>query len=634
MQSSFTLFVCGEGFTIKNQVKHQQTRLGDKIGVLAPSLVVFSLIALLPGGLFRFTWIKLTVVLIALAFGLFAGKGWRVPRPIMWVVAAGALSIFAGIIVSGSAMPGLLGRWPRYEGILTMGIYVAVLAMGAKTLGGPRTGNAWQWLHRSMAGVSLVLASISILESTGLRPLGGAADLRPGATLGNATDQGLAAVLIVGALSLPALASRDGWRWFLRAGLLASGLTVVLSGSRAALLGLLVVIVTVSALSLSQKGNRAKLGGFIAAAALTAMALAVFLIPASRDRLFSGATVSGRWLIWQQTLDMARDNLWLGVGTNRFVDELPRYQSAQWAVEVGNSFPPDSPHMVLLQALAIGGLPLLLLLIALTVLLAFYAVRSIKDAADPGHRANLVGAIAAVAAYGLGLLTHFTSPSTTPLALLLLGALLAIPPAGEPVPRIPKLSKGSTMPPPRARAGTFAAGAAVVLALLVALPATVAEWPMAAGAKAAAQGLPKEADRHFEQARSLRPWDGDTALLAAQAFAGPASDGDPTAAALAVKWAELSLKRTPASGEARLALAIGQINSGDYAAGKQTLDKLIAAAPNNADPYIQRGVAEFGLGNVDASIADLKMAVALSPKSPTAQQILDQVLLRTGRSGS
>jgi len=599
--------------------------------MIAPAIIACSVLAFLPGGLFRFTWIKVAIVLLALACGLFARKGARIPLPLVLIISGGAVVVTLGVALSGTPMAGLLGRWPRYEGLLTLGIYAGSLALGAKVLGGGETLRAWRWLHRALAGIALVLAFISLLESMGLRPLGGAADLRPGATLGNATDQGLVAVLIVGALSVPAPASHDSWRWLLRAGLLAAGLTAILSGSRAALLGLLLVITVVAGFSLAQRGKRAKTIALVAGSALGAVIVAAFLIPATRDRLFSGGTVSGRAMLWEQSLAMVRDHLWAGVGSNDFVDFFPGYATTQWAAEIGNTFPPDSPHMVVLQALVVGGIPLLLLLLTALFMVSRYAIKSITSASDPAQYGNLVGAFAALTAYTAMLLTHFSSPTTTPLALLLCGALIAVPRKTGHYPWMPPSFTAAANSPRFPAATRSAAATAVVLALLVALPATVAEWPMAAGARAAAQGLPEEADQHFEQARSLRPWDGDTALLAAQAFAGPATDGDPTAAALAMKWAHLSLKRTPASGEAGLALAIGQINSGDYAAGKQTLDKLIAAAPNNADPYLQRGVAEFGLGNIDASISDLKTAIALSPKSATAQQILDQVLLRTGQ---
>ena len=610
---------------MKSRAQHPaQPIWRDTIAEFAPALVALSVLAFIPGGLFRFTLIKIVVVLLALACGLAGTKGRRVPRPIIGVLLAGALTIAAGIAVSGNAGPGLLGRWPRYEGALTLGIYVGTLVMGAKILGGPTSIRAWQWLHRSLAAAALMLALLSTFEAMGLRPLGGAADLRPGATLGNATDQGLVAVLMVGILALPALNRGDTWRWFLRAGLAAAALTAVLSGSRAALLGLLLVIAVVAAFSLSQRSKHIKVIAITAGVAVAAVGLAALLIPASRDRLFDGSTVSGRWLLWQQTLEMVRDHPWMGVGTNRFVDVFPGHQTRQWALEIGNSFPPDSPHMLLLQALVVGGLPLLVLLIALTALVVRYGLRNIKTA-GPAQRDHLVGAFAALVAYSVGLLTHFTSPATIPLALLLCGALIAVPTRTTEAARTPHSAPSASLHTGLARITTVAAAAAIVLALAIMVPASIAEWPMAKGVAAASAGQQQEADEYFEQALRLRPWDGDSALLAAQAFAGPATNGDAGAAALAVKWAERSLRHTPKSGEAMLALSIGHIYSGDLAAGKAVLDGLIAGTPNLAAPYIQRGIAEFGLGNAKASITDLEIAIELTPNDPIPREILAQV---------
>lgn len=53
---------------------------------------------------------------------------------------------------------------------------------------------------------------------------------------------------------------------------------------------------------------------------------------------------------------------------------------------------------------------------------------------------------------------------------------------------------------------------------------------MAAGVRAASVGDMAGAEASFEAALRLRPWDSDTSLLAAQAFAGPATSGDSTAA--------------------------------------------------------------------------------------------------------
>ena len=207
--------------------------------------------------------------------------------------------------------------------------------------------------------------------------------------------------------------------------------------------------------------------------------------------------------------------------------------------------------------------------------LAFLILRSARDSirtAEPGvDRDNLTGAFAAVAAYGLMLLTAFTSPATTPVAAFICGGLVAT--RERPCRRSghPQHSRESTPAVRRWRsfpAGAVATGLLVAWGCGIAVPATIAEWPMAERSSAVAAGDLTTAESQFQRAYALRPWDSDTALLAAQAFAGPAADGDAAAANHAIEWARISLDRTPDSSEAGLALAIGYINSGKPPTGQ------------------------------------------------------------------
>ncbi|MEO5319298.1 O-antigen ligase family protein [Arthrobacter sp. CC3] len=618
-----------------------------------------SLLAFLPGGLFRFAWAKVVVVLMALGAGLLAGRAnqggsGHLPRSTVVLLGAGSGILLLAALLSSSPAAALLGRWPRYEGALVLAVYAAALALGAKLLAGPGSASRWRVLHRALAVAALPLAVICILESAGLRPLGGAADLRPGATLGNASDQGLAGVMIAAALALPSLQPGKS-SWLLRTGCAAGVLIAVLSGSRAALLGLVAVVI-VSVLGVFFAGRSStrpsrqtpmrgltRKGMAAAGGSLAGLALLIFLVPGARDRLFYGDTVTGRWLLWQQTLEMAQEHPWFGVGPSAFVDAFPGYQTQQWAVQTGGDFPPDSPHSWLLQALIAGGIPLLLLallLAASTLKTAMVRIRS----AEGIHRDTLISALAAVVGYGVGLLTGFTSPGTTPLAAFICGGLLAsalVAPAPQteaPEPEAPQPESSklrSWFKAPAARTAATAAGAlAVVGGLVLAVPAAAAEWPMAAGVSAAGNGDTGQAQRHFQAAQALRPWDSDTALLAAQAFAGPAAEGDPEAAARAVEWARVSLSRTPDSVEAGLALSIGYLNSGELPAAKQQLDELIIRAPYTSGLYVQRGIAWFGLGRPEQSIADLRTAAGQSPESPVPWQVLARVYQRVGQDGN
>ncbi|WP_427004429.1 O-antigen ligase family protein [Pseudarthrobacter sp. H2] len=592
------------------------------VWLLACSVLVFQ-----PGGLFRFTWIKIVWLLLALGAGALVPAGGRLPQGIRRALWTTAIVLAVSMAFSANPVASFLGRWPRFEGALVITLYFAVFALGAKVLGGRAGAGNWAAFRSALTPAVVIVGAISAFEAAGFRPLGGAADLRPGATLGNATDQGIIGVMAAAVLALPALRGRN---WPARIGLAAAVLTTVLSGSRAAILGLAAVVLVLAATMAATRTlgrTRALLGG---AAALIVLAAAAVAIPVARERLLSADTVNGRWLLWEETLNLVLDHPWAGVGPNGLVDAITGYHTLDWAVRVGTAFPPDSPHFWPLQAAAAGGLPLLLG----AALLAFLILRSARNgirAAPPGaDRDNLAGALAAVAAYGLMLLTAFTSPATTPLAAFICGGLVATSGAAAPVIR--PAAKGTR--PARGwksfPAGAVASGLLVALGLGVAVPAAIAEWPMAAASSAAAAGDLATAEGQFQRAYGLRPWDSDTALLAAQAFAGPAADGDAAAAAHAIEWARISLDRTPGSSEAGLVLAIGYINSGRLQQGKDTLDSVIERSPFDSAPYLHRGIANFGLGHVEDSIADLAAASERAPESAEPWTILARIYGRLG----
>jgi len=595
------------------------------------SLVTFSVLAFQPGGLYRFVWAKVIVLALAVIFGLLASRGGSIPW-LLWLVLAGmgAWLLLAAVLSEGPGAS-LMGRWPRYEGLPVLALYLGLFAVGARVLAGPKSVSRWILLRSCSSVASAVLFGVSALEAAGLRPLGGPLDARPGATLGNATDQGLMAVLLCGLLMAPAESDSAAVKWLLRVGWAASVLVVLLSGSRAALLGLGLLFMFALIWRVRKPGGMSwpVVGkGLLALAAVAAVAV---IVPGIRERLLSGETVAGRWLLWEQTVQLIGDHFWFGVGPSGFVDAFPAYLTETWTREVGNDFPVDSPHMWLLQAAAAGGVPFLLLALLACSMGVVLGVRSIRSVESPRQRLTLHSALCALAACGAGMLTHFTSPGTTGLLAFVAGGILGASSAHSPErqtrvsPRLSGAGRGAL------RAGAIAL---FVPVLAVGILAGAAEWPMKTGAQLAAEGRMDAANESFASASKLRPWDTDTALLAAQVFAGPAADGDPSAASFAIRWAAKSLERTPKSFEAGLVLAIGQANSGDLHAAKRRLDDLIRRAPFDEGPYVQRGIANFGLGDIDASIADLHQAAQLAPKSDTPWSILARIYARLGNESA
>jgi O-antigen ligase len=592
-------------------------------------LMTASLLAFQPGGLFRFVWIKLVVIILAVLAGLLSPVSSRLPLAVKALTAACVLWIAVAMLLSDKPLASIAGRWPRYEGLLTLAIYVAVFAVGAKVLGGSGGSRRRAPLSLSLAVAGIALFVIAAMESAGLRPLGGAADVRPGATLGNATDQGLVGVVIAGVLAAQGDLDKQWQVWLRRVGLLAGAAVAVLSGSRAALAALLIVTVFSAFRWMKARSWSPVKIAAGAAAAVAGIAVVVLLVPAARDRLLSAGTVDGRWLLWDRSLGLIADHPVSGVGPSGFVDGLPAYLNGEWARTVGDSFPADSPHSWPLQGLAAGGFPLLALVLALIAVSALAVVRRLRETEPATDRGYLAMVLVTVGAYALALLTHFTSIGTTGLVAFLCGGLVGQDGRGAAVRKSFRPAFGAR----KMRIVPRLTGVLLVLgALAIAGPAAIAEWPMGAGARAAAAGNSADAEQAFQQARQLRPWDSDTALLAAQAFAGPATAGDQEAARYAVEWGRTARERTPGSLEAGTALAVGYLYSGDVAAAKDLLDTLVAESPYSTGLYVQRGVAQFGLGRSAEAIADLEHAASLDPSLDTPWLVLANIHQRLGNA--
>ena len=427
----------------------------ERWATVALWVLAVSPLALIPSGEFRFELPKMLVAVIGVGLAGWAVRAGRLPRAVAGLIAVGGLFLVVAALTSAAPMAQLLGRWPRYEGAIALPVYIGALWAGARMLGPSASAGRLRTLDSALSVTAIAVGVVGALESFGVRPLGGAA-ARPGSFLGNATEQGIVGMVIVAVLLLPAWRGR---RPLVVAGALAAAVAVVASGSRAALLGTVVALVAIGVSGVVRASRttpwRTRLAGArvpaLAVLALTAVALAV---PATRGRIlgagWAGATVEGRLLLWTDTWRLARQHLWTGLGPSGFVDAIAGGHSEAWALQVGSSDPPDSPHSWPLQALVAGGVPLLVLCLALVATVLVLAARAWRAAhlaagvptsrpelvpravtvprADGLVRADAVtGWAAALLGYAVALLTHFTSPGTTPLVALLVGGLIAGP---------------------------------------------------------------------------------------------------------------------------------------------------------------------------------------------------------------
>ncbi len=500
---------------------------------------------ILPGALNRFVFPKLAVAAAGVALAVTVAPRGRLSGPVRAVLALGSLLLVLAAAVGTTPLAQLVGRAPRYEGVLALAVYVGAGAAGARLLGPGRPRGSMAWFLDWLALASLLIALEAVLETVGLRPLSSNVS-RPGSLLGNASEEGAWAVLALGPLASVGLRTREPLHI---AGALAAAAIVVCSASRGALLGALVAAAVLLAL-LPRPRLRAVL-----VAAVAALVVAALLVPGTSSRItgsspFAAETAHGRLILWGETVRLVAGNPALGVGPGGYVDAIPAYHDQHYERDVGPQNPPDSPHDWLLQAAAAGGLPLLLLALALAALTLVSGWRSVVRQPGGGESAAVGGMLAGLVGYGVALLFFFTGPGATPLAAVMGGVMVAVP--------VPAAAGGRWQASARSLACAGFAALTVVLAA-----AAVAEIPLRSGFDDAAAGHLSAADSQFRLARDLRPWDPAVDTEAAHAFAALAGVGAAGAGRLGQPWARRAVDATPDSVQAlsdaaELALAAGR----------------------------------------------------------------------------
>ena len=571
-------------------------------------------LVMIPSGLYRFELPKILLMSLAVAAALIVPSSGALSLLARWLLCGVLAAILAAALFSGNPLLGIVGRWPRYDGLLLSVVYAGLVVGGARVFrgaGGPAARLLWA---RGTSGVMIALAPLALAEALGARPLGGAVDVRPGATLGNATDLGI--VALMGCVSLLPLAVRPK-NWLMKFGAAAGALSSICSGSRAVIIALIIALLVLAAVTLHASIRSRRLGATATAVLgfLGVCVVLIFAVPATANRLFSAQTVSGRWLLWQQSMKLITDHLVLGVGPGRFVDLFPLYQSDAFARQVGTEFPADSPHMLPLELLAAGGLPLLLTFSAVAGCVLNYGVKTVKGQGAGPTRDFLTGSLAACVAAGMVYMTHFPSAGTLAAICVMAGSLLAK--TSPETQGVAHVSRVWWRP-----AGTAAACVAALVASAFVAFGAAAELPLKSGYEAAGRGETAAADRAFQQAVALRPWDSDVPRLAAQAFAERTVTGDRAAGEAAVSWANRAIGKTPESVEAASALAIGMIGSGGAGAAVPALDKQISRAPWTSELYLLRGLAKANLGLLPEAIVDVERSRLLTPQPKRALTLL------------
>lgn len=587
---------------------------GRRAAGVAIGLAVLSSIVFLPDALNRWMLPKVVVLAVACLIALAAVSRGRLPRTLWIMGGAAALLIVIAALAGAAPVPQLFGRWPRFEGLVTLPAYAAAAWMGARLLGPGADGVRHRALHTAAALAAVLLGAVSVAESVGLRPIDSSL-ARPGSLLGNATDQGIVGFMLAAVLVFAVLDSSTSLRRrvFLAAGLVLAIAATLLSASRAAI-GVLAILAIVTAIVVVVRADRASRPGvtLVAVGSLVVMAAVALAIPLSRSRLLglspsANDSTSARLTMWETAGRLVGESPLVGAGPSGFVDALAPFRPQEWSRVMGANTTIDSPHNWLLQAAVAGGVPLALCALAVAGFLVWSAVRAARRAS--AMRSPLIaGGSLAVAGFGVALLTHFTSPGTTILAAFLAGAIVAIPP-GEALPLLVTRSR------------------LVLVSVWVVLLglATAAEVQLGAGVAQAAVGNTAAASGSFAAAQALRPWDADAASIAAQSFASAAENGVQAAAPEAVGWAERSLALAPDSVLSAKALAVGLQYSGELERAKDVLEGLDDRAPYDPQVLHRLGGIQFLLGDSDTALGTLERAAKLDPGNADIAETLQFV---------
>ncbi len=219
--------------------------------------------------------------------------------------------------------------------------------------------------------------------------------VRPPGTLGHA-DYFAAWLVPIVFFSL-ALERLEGARWLRIAALATAalaGLAMLLSGTRSALLGLLIgaIVFTVA----GRLRIRARAVAF-SLAVLAGLTLFFYSPPGSKLKARQHWSIEdtrggARLLLWRDSLRMASHRPIAGFGPETFVTEFPRFES----VELAHAYPDfyhESPHNIFLDPLTSRGLLGLLALVALCGLAAWAATYLLRRRDPLG--APLAAALAA-----------------------------------------------------------------------------------------------------------------------------------------------------------------------------------------------------------------------------------------------
>ena len=491
-----------------------------------------------------------------------------------WLAVATAVSKDPALSLGGSA-------WRRY-GLITHGAVLLLAWIVAQHTAG--RAERVQQLLRAMAAGGIPIAIYGILQYFGWDPIidahayhmgqGPLTIVRPPSTLGHASYFAtyLLSVIFAG-VALALVEESKTWRIVGGAAATVGTAALILTGTRAAVLGLLCGAVLLAAWLQPRIGKREVAAGLI----LVGLMAGFYFSPAGellRSRMrwsMEDPAGGGRPLLWRDSIRMAAARWWTGFGPETFSIWFPRYQSAELA-RVNPGLYQESPHNILLDALVDEGAPGEVIFVAVTAL-GFYAAWKARE--------SVLVKVLAAAFLALVVCQQFTVFTAVTAVFFYVTIALLAAQAGE----TEHLAVG------RHRAGKpIGAGLAAFVFLLFAVALVHADARLSRVNYLIYRGRVREAIARYQQVERWRPPGMRTDLWYSRAIASAARDSsDPADVAMAYQQGLESAKRAVQNAEERenawLNLAVFYGRQNDYAHTEQSLRSAIACAPNSYKPH-------------------------------------------------
>jgi O-antigen ligase/cytochrome c-type biogenesis protein CcmH/NrfG len=565
-------------------------------------------------------WLLLGVlVVVALVDGV------RVPvSPLFLAFYAVLATEILTTVTATNQYVAVFGEVGRYLGLTTHAVLALLAVTIAMATDYPRRAAWLAWTGGVLAAAASVYAIAQALGADPIRWVDLDSQARPFATLGNPDFYGqfLSVVVIASAAALVFGGAGLGRvRWAIAALGVESAVLLVVVATRGAVIGVVAGLLVLGVLWLRRTGisrralSRLALAG---GALVVASAVVVFATPLG-SRLFALANapeVTGRVLIYQAATRIFADHPVLGVGFENFAVVYPQYEEAEG---LKNNRTQTSAHSWLFHTAATTGLVGLLTLAALLIALAVHAW---QRARDPDATALLVATAATAAYYGSGLVLPGAQSIQwipwvcigIPLASDLRTARVV---ARIPGVRLPGLARLVIV------VGLASAAFLQLTALAANRSAKTAETSLAAetatravaAARAATTADPGRAVYWNDLGRALELVDDQGAARSAYREATARSPYTPAF------WWNLG----------RMHVYFAQRGEEtEKGAAYETMQRAIAAAPQNSDTFEQFARLQLGLDDLAGALESAQRAIALYPGDPKYYTVAADAARRQG----